>query len=261
MDKKQIEKLAKDSRFISGIYNYCDRWCERCCFTQRCMNYALCDNNDNPQSKDINNKVFWDKLGDIFKVTLEMVQETAEKLGIDLAFADLKKIEEYEKDIDRISRGQPYSKAAFDYSNMARDWFNSNKHLLEEKANELLMLAKADIPATKPADEAVNIRDCFDIIQWYQHQIYIKLCRAASGTLKGEFEENEYSPQDANGSAKVAIIGTEHSIGAWGKLLNHFPQQEDAILDILVNLKKLLQQIDMAFPDARSFTRPGFDEA
>ncbi len=33
MDKEQLKKLAKDPKFISGIYNYCDRWCERCAFT------------------------------------------------------------------------------------------------------------------------------------------------------------------------------------------------------------------------------------
>ncbi|MCB0550950.1 MAG: hypothetical protein KDD19_25495 [Phaeodactylibacter sp.] len=25
---------------IPGIYNYCDRWCERCSFTSRCLLYA-----------------------------------------------------------------------------------------------------------------------------------------------------------------------------------------------------------------------------
>ena len=28
-----------EERFISGIYNYCDRWCERCRMTQRCFLY------------------------------------------------------------------------------------------------------------------------------------------------------------------------------------------------------------------------------
>lgn len=27
--------------FIISIHNYCDRWCERCAFTDRCMSYAL----------------------------------------------------------------------------------------------------------------------------------------------------------------------------------------------------------------------------
>ena len=258
MNKKQIEKLAKDPRFISGIYNYCDRWCERCAFTQRCMTFALCEN-DNPQSKDINNKAFWDKIGEIFKVTLEMVKENAEKMGIDLNSIDYEKADKYEEKVHKISQEQPYSKAALDYLETVRNWFDSNKSLLQEKADELLMLAQADIPAAKPVDEAVSIKDCLDVIQWYQYQIYVKLCRAASGMLRGEFEEIDYCSEDANGSAKVAIIGIERSIAAWGELLNKFPQQEDVILSILVKLKRLLRQAETAFPDARSFVRPGFD--
>jgi hypothetical protein len=40
MRAKDLFKLAEDPRFISGIYNYCDRWCERCPFTARCLVYA-----------------------------------------------------------------------------------------------------------------------------------------------------------------------------------------------------------------------------
>lgn len=259
MNKKQIEKLAKNPKFISGIYNYCDRWCERCAFAQRCMTYAICEKDDNPQSKDINNKAFWDKIGEIFKVTLEMVKEDAEKMGIDLNTIDSEKAEKYEQKVHKISQEQPYSKAAIEYSDLVRKWFDSNEDLLREKADELLMLAEADIPAAKPVDEAVSIKDCLDVIQWYQHQIYVKLCRAASGMLRGEEFEIDYCPEDANGSAKVAIIGIERSLAAWGGLLNQFPQQERVILDLLVKLKGLLRKVEMSFPNARSFARPGFD--
>jgi len=43
MNKEDLLKLAKNDQFISGIYNYCDRWCERCSFTSRCMNFAMAD--------------------------------------------------------------------------------------------------------------------------------------------------------------------------------------------------------------------------
>ena len=33
MDKNDLLKLATDPKYIPGIYNYCDRWCERCPFT------------------------------------------------------------------------------------------------------------------------------------------------------------------------------------------------------------------------------------
>ncbi|MBN2019015.1 MAG: hypothetical protein JW749_02185 [Sedimentisphaerales bacterium] len=260
MDKEQIEKLAKDPRFIPGIYNYCDRWCERCAFTSQCMNYALSEDEiDNPQTQDITNKAFWDQLHDIFKITFEMLEESAKEMGIDLDAIDSEEFAKQQEQIRKTVKRQPFTRAALAYTKMVDAWFKSNKDLLEEKGNELCSLAEAEIPGTRPVKEALRIQDCLEIVRWYQNQIYVKLCRAASGMIRGELENNEYSPQDANGSAKVAIIGIEHSIAAWGGLLNHFPQQEGSFLDLLVHLNRLLRQVEAAFPDARAFTRPGFD--
>lgn len=36
--KDRTLKLVKEGNFIEGIYNYCDRWCEKCSFTARCLN-------------------------------------------------------------------------------------------------------------------------------------------------------------------------------------------------------------------------------
>jgi hypothetical protein len=120
-------------------------------------------------------------------------------------------------------------------------------------------LAQASIPGTNPDADAVRICDCLEVIRWYQHQIYVKLCRAATGTIRGESEDLECLQEDADGSAKVAIIGIERSTAAWATLLAHLPDQEPDILDLLVTLKRLLQQVETAFPHARAFLRPGFD--
>jgi hypothetical protein len=88
--------------------------------------------------------------------------------------------------------------------------------------------------------------------------IYIKLCRAATGMIRGELEGNEFDPQDANGSAKVALLGIERSLAAWATLRRRFPDHEDIIL-ALGTLKRLLRQVEAAFPNARAFRRPGFD--
>ena len=262
MDKEQLKKLAKDPRFISGIYNYCDRWCERCEFTSRCMNYALDENEGgSSESEDINNKAFWDKLHGIFQVTFEMLEETADEMGIDLDALDDEEFEKQQEQVDRFVKSRPYTKAAFSYTETVKNWFDSNRVLLGNKAEELLSLAQAQIPGVRPDEEALKIQDCLEVVRWYQHQIYVKLCRAASGTIRGELEDSEYAPEDANGSAKVAIIGIERSIAAWAGLLNHFPDNEQSILSILVMLKGLLRQVDSAFPDARAFLRPGFDTA
>ena len=57
----------------------------------------------------------------------------------------------------------------------------------------------------------------------------------------------------------MALLSIDRSIGAWGILRAHFPQEEDSILDILVHLERMRKAIEKAFPDARAFLRPGFD--
>ena len=94
MNRKNLERLAKDPRFVPGIYNYCDRWCERCPNTSRCLNYAMCETTFN---SDESQEAFWDKLGTIFATTLQMLHEKAEEMGIDLDAIDHKEIEKQEK--------------------------------------------------------------------------------------------------------------------------------------------------------------------
>ena len=61
MRKEDLKRLAENPDFISGIYNYCDRWCERCPFTARCMNFAL-EREEYPDdtSRDMANAEFWE---------------------------------------------------------------------------------------------------------------------------------------------------------------------------------------------------------
>ncbi|MDY6953748.1 MAG: hypothetical protein SWE60_19750 [Thermodesulfobacteriota bacterium] len=48
MNKENLLKRAKHEQFISGIHNYCDRWCERCPLTSRCMNFSIFTHQDKP---------------------------------------------------------------------------------------------------------------------------------------------------------------------------------------------------------------------
>src|SRR5881409_1132438 len=90
MTPAQLRKLAADPRFIPGIYNYCDRWCERCPLSHRCLNYAMekAEDDSDPAARDLANKKFWTKLHASFQLTMQMVQEDAQRLGIDLKAPD-----------------------------------------------------------------------------------------------------------------------------------------------------------------------------
>ena len=260
MDKEYIEELAKEPRFICGIYNYCDRWCERCAFTSRCMNYEISEKEfSDPETQDIRNKAFWDKLGEILSGTFEMVVEKAKELGVDL---DEICSDETADDFERIQEQameQPYSTAAMKYIEMVDNWFETNNERLEAKGLELVSHVQANIPGTNPENDALKINDCLEVIRWYKYQMYVKLCRAAGGIINNRPEEIEFNKSDADGSAKVALIGIERSISAWAGLIEHFPEQDNEILDLLITLKRLMPQVEAAFPDARAFKRPGFD--
>ncbi len=256
MDDRQPEDLAGDPRFIPGIYNYCDRWCERCGFTARCMNYAMSQQMEsgNLQSRDAENEAFWDKLDATFESTKEMIEDEAEEMDFDIDEEDLQESTREQEQVHDAAQSQPYSRTAMRYIEIVDGWLKSNEGLAVDKADELESPARVDIPGA----DAASIHDCLEVICWYQRQIYVKLCRAASGTIRAGLDDLECSQQDADGSAKVAIIGIERSMAAWATLLCRFPDHEDIIF-ASGTLRRLLRQVEAAFPHARAFQRPGFD--
>lgn len=107
MKKKDIMKIVDNPNFIEGIFNYCDRWCERCPLTARCANFAIGEVHfSSPEDRDVNNARFWEKLHEVFQVTLEMVLEMAEEQGIDLSDMDLEETHERDEQLRQIARDQ-----------------------------------------------------------------------------------------------------------------------------------------------------------
>src|SRR5574342_347352 len=92
MNTKALRQLARDPRFIPGVYNYCDRWCERCPLSNRCLTYAmeLEEDGGDPAARDASNELFWQKLHQTFRDTITMIREDAKKRGIDLEDAKLR---------------------------------------------------------------------------------------------------------------------------------------------------------------------------
>ena len=82
MNEEELKKLAADSNHIAGIYNYCDRWCERCAFTSRCLNSKMAEKKyGDPESQDIENAGFWEKLSETFRETLSLLKEMVHSNG------------------------------------------------------------------------------------------------------------------------------------------------------------------------------------
>jgi len=263
MDKKKLIRLAKDPKYISGIYNYCDRWCERCIFTSRCLNYAISEEDENDlATHDLNSKAFWDKLHKIFQQTKELIIEMAKERGIDLNSVDMESTSREINSKRDNAKNHELSQPALEYVKLVDKWFKTEYLLFKQKQEDLDTMLELGIGGTAPHLEANNINNAVEVIRWYQHQIYVKLMRALSREDSSIEETGSYTAlrKDSDGSAKVALIGMDRSIAAWGRLQKCFPEKTDSVLDILLHLGRLQRKTEQVFPDARSFRRPGFDD-
>jgi hypothetical protein len=71
--------------------------------------------------------------------------------------------------------------------------------------------------------------------------------------------ETDEPKKDSNGSAKIALIGIDRSLSAWGELAAQGEEQGAAIGTIVNYLARLRAMVEKEFPRARVFIRPGFD--
>lgn len=267
--------MADSERFIDGIYNYCDRWCARCPLSARCRLYAL-EQQLGEAGPDIDAADFWAALGtlaasDSELFDSELVDELSDE---DFGFGSqdddgsellsdelLAEALEREEQVDR----HPLVESATAYGIDVGRWLHD--HGDQAKSAKL----SSDAPITPD--------DVVAVIGWYGMTIGAKLTRAISAQMdlddeaswetesdwRGEAEETaetigEVARDEAAGSAKVALLGIERSLGAWTIMRDLMPARDAEIVALQKRLGRLRRQVDELFPEARTFHRPGFDD-
>jgi len=260
MNKDFMKKYLENPNYIQGIYNYCDRWCKKCNFTDKCMHFALSEEHFPEQdSKNLTNKVFWQKISELFKVTLEMLNDLIEKEDIDMNMFDSQKaMRELDERKAEVKKHE-CSVAANEYIDMVNRWFSNAEEILLQNEDIANLNSEYEFEREYYIESVNELKDHLETIQWYQYQIYIKINRAVEEKLATGNEPDEL--QSAyNGSAKVTLIGIDSSLLSWEYMMFKFPEKEDEVLEILVHLGRLRKKMEAEFPFARSFVRPGFDE-
>ena len=246
MNRDRLKRLAAEKRFIPGIYNYCDRWCERCPQTSRCLNFSISEEEfSDPEAQDIRNEAFWNKLSGILGETLELLRESAEKWGIELeTLVSMDDIENI-KAKDVAAENHLLCRAAKRYSEWVEDWFRGRETLFFETA--------------AAAREGVSLEEAIEVIRWYQYFICAKVMRAVRGKIEEEEERCDEFASDSDGSAKIALIAMDRSIAAWAVIRHYITDGAKEVIDVIAFLDGLRQAVEKTFSSARSFIRPGFD--
>ena len=171
---------------------------------------------------DLSNREFWDKLSEVFTMTIKMIEEEAEELGIELDSIDksfnCENIDMKDEEIEKHKIVHNAKK----YLEIADEWFKLAEEDFLDKQAELINHESLELENTTPLDDALTITDAVDIIRWYRHQILVKLKRALFSRIEEKEDSDHEYQKDSDGSAKVALIGIDRSIIAWGKLYNYF---------------------------------------
>lgn len=242
MDRKKKRGIPNNPDFISGIFNYCDAWCERCPFTARCAVFAMEQEDYEADSRDAGNRNFWTDLDETSGDAKGEVEEAADLQGIDLDEFEMAKHAIEQQKIDAAVHTHALHAAAMTYMDKTNKWLMGVDALFRGK------------------DRDQDRDDIVDIIAWYHMQIHVKLDRALQGKERGVPDIIADMPRDSDGSAKVALIGMDRSLAAWSRMKVHIPEREDEILEFLILLERVRRGTERTFPMARSFVRPGFDE-
>jgi hypothetical protein len=218
---------------IPGIYNYCDRWCERCRLSERCLVYRQEQGTIDMSTMPINSVVI-DALGDEHVVGGTGCAEPRD--------AELEReLEESERRMQAASE-DPLVIQAQGYTQLTLEWLG---RLPEPPAP-----SPSGAPARPPTPEEV-------IAQFYLY-IGAKVYRAVLGAL--EKDDGAEAKSDANGSAKAALLAIRRSEVAWMNLKPKGPGALRTAIGLVEVLGALREGLEARFPKAYAFVRPGFDE-
>src|SRR5258708_5344735 len=226
MRKSALREIARRRDFISGIYNYCDRWCERCPLSSRCLVYATEQADDvsaDPEVHYINSAKFWSRMESIFQEAHEMILELAEEAGL-----DREELEDEEVLVDREQHRQDakqheLSLSARRYAEMVQRWF-TEEFAVEESVHD------DTTGKSKNTEDDIDVGDAIEVIRWYQFFVAAKVYRALIGlkdkrmadalaaddvSADNEIDEDDLqfsvAGDDSDGSAKISLIAIDRS--------------------------------------------------
>lgn len=236
---------------IPGIYNYCDRWCERCVFSGRCRvfrdvrvmehalergqdpvevlsNLAVAEYAEADRERSPAERAEWDAL---------MARANAILTDLDAGDADARL-----KRRDAWIEAQPVSRNSREYGRMAID-------------------VCVPLQAMLPAGADV-VRAAIDTVLRLAALIPAKVFRALTGLEAGAASDDDWDAarlDDANGSAKVVRLAMAESREAWA-VLNNEPAIDGVAQSMIGRLGEMDAEVARLFPGAPAFVRPGFDD-
>jgi len=263
MTTDESAELPDEPRFITGISDYCDYWCERCAFTAHCSNFAEQpfegERSLAPTDLPEDAENILDSPHSTFAIAEELIKCGAANQDSDIhsseSQAELDKANEERERKYAEARAHPLSRAATAYAHSVYYWFDRRDEALQARIKRARK--NDEINSDVPFPEEVE--DAIEVIHWHQHQAGALL--NSIFTLADNEEAQEIFAPLYDGQMKTVLIGLDHSLLAWGKVQMFWPERAEEMMRLTSLASELRWMLELAFPNARDFIRPGFDDA
>ncbi|MHC4716330.1 MAG: hypothetical protein ACYS5V_05120 [Planctomycetota bacterium] len=254
--------MVSNSDFIDGIYNYCDRWCERCEYTGRCRVHhdsersarRLRRKGRDPDSLD----AAMGEMGRSFKKVHRLLARTAKAHGVNLdELADRADTSE-EEDAHQAARDHPIARDAGDYTDACARLLQKLHDAFNDSADDARHRARF-MDVADEAEHLLEIREAVEVLGWDHMLITVKICRAIRSQMDAQREDldwAEVSLHDAAGSAHVARRCLERSKAALLTIYEWDEQFRDDAIGLLAQAEKIQTGLAEQIPDCVTFTWP-----
>jgi hypothetical protein len=225
---------------ISGIYNYCFRWCERCPFTDRCGNYQLLDELDEDHHRKEVQRVFR-QVPKFFSDALSSLKRSCERANYDWAAIKF--------EVDKEEVGPPEI-GLRELDQLSRQFTVALLRWVGEYRNQV-----------KPA----SWHDAQEVLQWYGALLSSKTHRAVNSIEEPwpdmpADNSAEGITSDGNGTAKIALLAMARCLGALSVMLEEPAGFEEELLTFTLDILRMQQSLRHFYPYVNAFERVAFDE-
>lgn len=227
LTQKERRKLVEDNlgigkipwdKFKPGVYNYCDKWCEKCEKTEVCFLY-FSEEKESKKAESLEDAL--DVVGDSFSKTKGLIEAIADAEGYDLTITS-----EQEKEFERKAK----------LTNPEKDCLVLGARKISDELHSFLKNPEIQIEAYEGDLENIG---------WHHWLLYPKISRSVQGKLEAKYDDKDdekFHLDDSRNSAYVAYRSLTICINS---LENIWADTKNSEARILINeCKKLSEKIE-----------------
>jgi hypothetical protein len=243
----------RKKQFIAGIYNYCDRRCERCDSADRCLLHAEIEKADrrhrrrgeDPHDLD----VAIEDAGRALERARRLIARRAKRMGIDLneiakqasrvPAADRSMIDEHPLAVEGMSyfkNGQKLVKAVGEDVDMTHEDIGRRSRFMGVKGE---------------AERLAKVSEALDVLSWDVSLVAVKIQRALDGLFRnGEdgVNEDESHLQDARATAALVLRCLDRDKRALLAIYGWSQDHRDRALDLLAKTERIGRTLKQLLP-------------